>query len=304
MRILIQNNGSSTYVHGYQWCQLQIEVRQLDVDPSSGWKRVIYQAPHTRHNMFDILKRKKLCTPTSSHPTLVVAPMPSSQSTLVVDNYAPYASMPSSQSTYASYASMPSSQSTLVVDNYAPYATMPSSSSLVDVPKPHYLRRETRKIKEHKDKRDQVLRKRLGEIPHNLEVEQPPYSSSLPPARHHDVSHTIDRHRSIWRDGSVKIINKVNKQLWEKFDMENGKENKNNHNHNNEPDWTREKLFGPPPNPLGIKDKYIPFCHGKTQAFTSHPDGIGFPLLDRSPIMPHNGFVSPIRESIYLNNQD
>lgn len=157
--------------------------------------------------MLDILKRKKPHTPSSSQSTLVVTPMPSSQST------------------YATYASMPSSQSTLVGDNYAQYAPMPSS--LVDVPKPHHLRRETRKIKEYKDKRDlvskEVLRKRLGEIPQNLEVEQPPYSSSLLPARHHDTSVAINRYQNQWREGSIKIINKINNKLQDKFDVGVGK---------------------------------------------------------------------------------
>ena len=120
--------------------------------------------------MLDLLKRKKPHTQSSSssQPTLVVASMPSSQSTLVVDNYDQYASMPSSQPTlvgdnYASYASMPSSKPTLVGDNYA---SIPKSSQLVGnyfpmTPSPHNLRRETRKIKDHKKTmytlRDQYL---------------------------------------------------------------------------------------------------------------------------------------------------
>ena len=71
--------------------------------------------------MFDILKRKKLCTPTLS------------QSTLVVDNYAP---MPMSSQVDENYAPMPS----VPHENYAP---MPSV--------PYYMRRETRKIKGYKE---------------------------------------------------------------------------------------------------------------------------------------------------------
>lgn len=54
---------------------------------------------------------------------------------------------------------------------------------------------------------------------------------------------------------------------------------------------------------MRIKERYIPYYYGKTQSFTSHPDGIGLPLLDRSPIPPHNGFVYPGRESMDLNKE-
>src|SRR6202030_749858 len=89
--------------------------------------------------MFDIFKRKKPNTLTSSH-----------QPTLVVDNYAQYASMPKSSSQ--------------VDENYAP---MPPVN--LDTKMDHFLRREERSIgkyiKDRKDKKSSKLKKFFGENP-------------------------------------------------------------------------------------------------------------------------------------------
>src|ERR1700731_1561395 len=94
--------------------------------------------------MFDIFKRKKPNTLTSSH-----------QPTLVVDNYAHYTSFPKSSSQVdENYDSLSSGSSTLVGDSYAQYASMPKSSSQVDenyapMPSvPFHLRRKIRDYKE------------------------------------------------------------------------------------------------------------------------------------------------------------
>src|ERR1700730_12964124 len=108
--------------------------------------------------MFDIFKRKKPNTLTSSHqPSLVndnYDSLSSGSSTLVGDNYAQYTSMPKSSQVDENYDSLSSCQPTLVVDNYAHYASMPKSSSQVDenyapMPSvPFHLRRKIRDYKE------------------------------------------------------------------------------------------------------------------------------------------------------------
>src|ERR1700731_4209539 len=125
--------------------------------------------------MFDIFKRKKPNTLTSSHqPTPVVdnyahyASMPksssqvdenhdslsSASSTLVGDNYAHYASMPKSSQVDENYDSLSSGSSTLVGDHYAHYAPMPKPSSQVDenyAPMPSVPSHLRRKIRDNKE---------------------------------------------------------------------------------------------------------------------------------------------------------
>src|ERR1700730_12425537 len=110
--------------------------------------------------MFDIFKRKKPNTLTSSH-----------QPTPVVDNYAHYASMPKSSSQVdENYDSISSGSSTLVGDNYPHYASMPKSSQVDEnYAMDHFLRREERSIgkyiKDRKDKKSSKLKKFFGEEP-------------------------------------------------------------------------------------------------------------------------------------------
>ena len=265
--------------------------------------------------MFDILKRKKLCTPTLS------------QSTLVVDNYAP----------------MP--MSSQVDENYAP---MPSV--------PHYMRRETRKIKGYKENtctlRDQyqmnggravskyakelprppfqdvslrVVEKRLGEIPNGFHAshhETSPIKEEImyAPIKVHPSAEEFSEN---WVRIYKEKIGVQNKKLREKYLGEEASIPRTKRmfhkkvNNGDEPDRTEDQVFGR----LSINEKctrkldtssiydsgflmvngsndfrmHIPYYQGKTQTMTSNYSPGPIPLNKTYDTPPHGSFKYPER---------